>query len=163
MTKSVSFAVLAGALLIAVALGYHGRQLARVSNRLETLEKRSTELEGTLEKFTDELPQVIGLAGKDAGRQAFQGAVEEAVQLPMNLLRPVLTRTERVYHGKPSLATNSPGAPQTDSAPYIRFDLPYMTINFNVGELPSGWPFNNQIGSPTNFPNSAGQPPGSKD
>ena len=51
MQRSISIAAVLGAVIIAVALVYHGRQLAEVSRRLEAMERRTTGLDSRLEQL----------------------------------------------------------------------------------------------------------------
>ena len=112
MKRPISIAVVLGAVIIAIALVYHGRQLAEVSRRLGAMEQRTSGLDSRLEKFSSELPTLVEQAGNNAGRQAVHGMVDEVVQMPLNWLRPKLAsatssvlkrRFQRVTGPNPSL------------------------------------------------------------
>lgn len=87
MTQKLTvISVILAAFIIALALVLHGRELAKLSNRLAALEQSSKDLELSLQKFSAELPVVIEQAGRKAGQQAVHGMVEEAFAKPMSWL-----------------------------------------------------------------------------
>lgn len=141
MQKPLAIAAILGALIIAVALVYHGRQLAEVSRRLEAMEQRTTGLDTRLEKFSSELPALVGQAGNNAGRQAVHGVVEELVQMPLNWFRPKLT--PGASNATSNAVSSSPSRNSTadQGAPWIRFDIrePVVKIEIlpNLKEVPA--------------------------
>ena len=128
----MSIAVVLGAAIIAVALVYHGRQLAEVSRRLEAMEQRTTGLDSRLEKFSTELPGLVEQAGNNAGRQAVHGMVDEVVQMPLNWLRPTLAPA------RSNIVKQSASIPHTNGpvielgAPWVRFDIRNPVIKIEI-------------------------------
>lgn len=141
MQKLLAITVLVGGLAIAVALVYHGRQLAAVSHRLEAMEQRTTDLNRRLEKFSADLPAVAAQAGNNAGRQAVQGAVDELVQIPMNMLKrkPTVGGSNATSHAVVPIpfadSLTNPGGS------WIRFDIREPVVNIeilpNLKEIPA--------------------------
>jgi len=160
MQKLTASALILGALLIAAALVYHGRQLALVAGQLATLEQRTGALDQRLNTFSEELPTLVGEAGKEAGRQAVHGVIEEAVQKPMNRVRTQLG------FGTATASTNATGTPPGEtgllpggSLPWIRFDIPDPVINIDIQTNLKEWPELPWSGAAeTNLP-SADAPP----
>jgi hypothetical protein len=167
MQKPIAIAAVLGALIIAAALVYHGRQLAEVSRRLEAMEHRTTDLNGRLEKFSSELPTLVGQAGNNAGREAVHGMVDEVVQMPLKWLRskPATGGSNASTH------TVSPprsgGATADEGAPWVRFNIrePVIKIEIlpNLKEVPAiPWPSDDgrkRLLVQTNAPGSSGLGP----
>jgi len=131
MQRSVAIAIILGALIIAAALVFHGRQLAEVSRRLEAMDQRTTTLDARLAELSRQLPTLIQQAGKNAGRQAVHGMVEEALQMPLNWLRskPVLGKSnilERIV----SFPHASEGT--ADQGPSVRFDIREPVVKIEI-------------------------------
>ena len=151
--KPLAIAAVLGALIIAVALVYHGRQLAEVSRRLEAMEQRTTGLDTRLEKFSSELPVLVGQAGNNAGRQAVHGVVEELVQMPLNWFRPKLTPGASNATSNAVLPSPTRDSTADQGTPWIRFDIrePVVTIEIlpNLKEVPAvPWPRNDKTTQP---------------
>jgi hypothetical protein len=130
--SSLSIAIVAGALIIAAALCYHGRELAKVSNRLAALEQRSTGLEHRLDRFSSDLPTLVGEAGKDAGRRAFHGVVEEVFQNPLNWFRPAQAQGASNNLQQAISEAHVDGSLTNLGLPWIRFDIPNTVINVQI-------------------------------
>jgi hypothetical protein len=134
MQRSLAIAAVLGAVIIAVALVYHGRQLAEVSRRLQAMEQRTSGLDSRLEKFSSELPTLVEQAGHNAGRQAVHGMVEEVVQIPLNWLRPKLALGAS-NAPKQTVSASHTNGPITDQGTLgIRFDIhkPVVTLQTEV-------------------------------
>jgi hypothetical protein len=165
MQKSIALALVIGALIISAALVYHGHQLLQLSSQLQTTQKQMATLDTNLQSFAAQLPNLIGDAGKNAGRQAVQGMAEEAVEMPLNWLRstplkatavglrrflsaatPAAAMTNR-DESEPSTTACSPADADAGSTgkgePMIQFNLPQPVVNIhilsNLKELPA-WP-----------------------
>jgi cell division protein FtsL len=165
MQKSIALALVIGALIISVALVYHGHQLLQLSTQLQTTQKQMATLDTNLQSFAAQLPNLIGEAGKNAGRQAVHGMAEEAVKMPLNWLRstlpkattaglrrflpaaaPAAAATNRDDFG-PGTTARSPVAADAGSNGkgelMIQFNLPQPVVNIhilsNLKELPA-WP-----------------------
>ena len=110
--KLTAIAVIGAALIIALALVYHGRELAKLSSQLASLEQRNRELDLRLQTFSAELPAVIEQAGRNAGQQAVHGIVEEAILKPLSWLglTPAQATASSFTRPAPQLQTNSPSA-----------------------------------------------------
>jgi len=130
-----------GAVIIAVALVYHGRQLVEVSRRLEALEQRSTGLDSRLEQFSSELPSLVEQAGNNAGRQAVHGMVDEVVQMPLNWLRPRLAPATSNLLRQTTWAPHTNGPVIDLGGPWVRLDIrdPVIKIEIlpNLKEVPA--------------------------
>jgi hypothetical protein len=139
--KPLAIAALLGALIIAAALVYHGRQLAEVSRRLEAMEQRTTGLDSRLDRFSSELPVLVGQAGNNAGRQAVHGAVDELIQMPRNWLNSKLTSGGSAATNNAVLPSSSRDSTADQGTPWIRFDIrePVVTIQIlpNLKEVPA--------------------------
>ena len=166
MQRSMALSAVLGAVIIAVALVYHGRQLAEVSRRLEAMEQRTTGLDSRLEQFSSELPTLVEQAGNNAGRQAVHGMVDEVVQMPLNWLRP------RVAPATSNILKQTAWAPRTNGpvidlgGPWVRFDIrdPVVKIEIlpNLKEVPAiPWSANEGRNQPATQTNQAGssEPP----
>ena len=145
MQRSVSIAAVLGAVIIAVALVYHGRQLAEVSRRLEAMEQRTTGLDSRLEQFSSDLPTLVEQAGNNAGRQAVHGMVDEVVQMPLNWLRPRLAPATSNILAQTAWASHTNGPVIDLGGPWVRFDIrdPVIKIEIlpNLKEVPAmPWP-----------------------
>lgn len=161
MQKSIAIAAVLGALIIAAALVYHGRQLAEVSRRLQAMEQRTTGLDSRLEKFSSELPTLVEQAGNNAGREAVHGMVDEVVQMPLKWLRP-RPATGATNAITPTVSSpRSSGATADEGAPWVRFDIrdPVIKIEIlpNLKEVPAiPWPPNGGGKAPPVQTNAAG-------
>jgi hypothetical protein len=165
--RSLAIAIVLGALIIAAALVYHGRQLAEVSRRVEAMEQRTTDLDSRLEKFSGELPALVEQAGDNAGRQAVHGMVEEVVQMPLNWLRPRPALGTSNAPKQTEFASDTNG-PIADQGPLgIRFDIHKPAVTFktevkievlpNFKEVPALlWPSNDGGQQELTQPNHAG-------
>ena len=132
MQKPLAIAAVMGALIIAVALVYQGRQLAEVSRRLEAMEQRTTSLDSRLERFSTELPVLVGQAGNNAGRQAVHGVVDELVQMPLNWLRPrPASGTSNAVGGAVSSASSRDATADPGTA-WIRFDIREPVVKIEI-------------------------------
>jgi hypothetical protein len=87
MQNNIALALVIGALIIGAALVYHGQKLEQLSAHLEATQKQISTLDTNLQYFAQELPDIIGEAGENAGRQAVHGMAEEAFQMPLNWLK----------------------------------------------------------------------------
>lgn len=132
MQKLTPIAIVIGAVVIAAALVFHGIQLASVAGRLETLEQRTGELDVRLNSFSEELPVIVGRAGKDAGRQAVHGVVEEAFQKPLGRLMPGLTHATSNLIKRADGQLSLKGLIPEGGIPLIRFDIPDPVINIEI-------------------------------
>ncbi len=141
MQRPIAIAAILGALIIAAALVYHGRQLSEVSRRLEALEQRTSELDGRLDKFSSDLPALVGQAGNHAGREAVHGIVDEVIQLPLEWLRPKAATGATNAHAPSVSPPSSSGAAGDEGAPWVRFDIrePVIKIEIlpNLKEVPA--------------------------
>lgn len=158
MQKLLAFALVVGALIIGAALAYHGRQLAQLSAQLKVTQQQVALLDTNLQSFSRELPDLIGDAGRSAGRQAVHGMAEEALQLPLDLLKsnPVKRASQGLRRTLSNVSTEAGGT--NWSVPLVHFDIPQPTI-INIGvvsdlqDLPAWlWP------PLTNRPASASSP-----
>jgi hypothetical protein len=145
MQRPISIAVVLGAVIIAVALVYHGCQLAEVSRRLGAMEQRTSGLDSRLEKFSRELPTLVEQAGNNAGRQAVHGMVDEVVQMPLNWLRPKLAPATSNIPKQTASAPHTNGPVIDLGGPWVRFDIrdPVIKIEIlpNLKEVPAiPWP-----------------------
>jgi len=163
MQKSIALALVAGALIISAALVYHGHQLLQLSAQLQTTQRQMATLDTNLQSFAAQLPNLIGEAGKNAGRQAVHGMAEEAVEMPLNWLKstlpkattaglrsllpaaaPAAAATNRDPFG-PGTTARSPAAadagPTGKGEPVIQFNVPQPVVNIhilsNLKELPA--------------------------
>ena len=132
MQKSLAIAAVMGAVIIAVALVYHGRQLAEVSRRLEAMEQRTTSLDSRLEKFSTDLPILVGQAGNNAGRQAVHGVVDELVQMPLNWLRPRPTAGTSNAAGDAGSSAAARDVAVDQGTPWIRFDIRKPVVKIEI-------------------------------
>lgn len=134
MQKHIALALVVGALIVGAALAYHGRQLVQLSAQLQATQRQVATLDTNLQQFARELPNLIGEAGKTAGRQAVHGMAEEAVQLPLELLKS--TPLKGAGDGlRRTLSNVSTGLGGTNREwPLIHFDIPQPTI-INIGVL----------------------------
>lgn len=120
--KLTAIAAIGAALIIALALVYHGRELAKLSSQLTSLEQRNRELDLRLQTFSAELPAVIEQAGRNAGQQAVHGIFEEAVLKPLSWLglTPAQATAASFTPVAPQLHTNglskNPGLKQSGLA-----------------------------------------------
>ena len=141
MQKPIAIAAVLGALIIAAALLYHGRQLSEVSRRLEAMEQRTTDLDGRLEKFSSELPALVGQAGNNAGREAVHGIVDEIIQTPLRWFRPRPATGTTNANAHSVSPRRSNGAVADEGAPWVRFDIrePVIKIEIlpNLKEVPA--------------------------
>ncbi len=147
MQRSIAIGAVLGALIIAAALVYHGRQLAEVSRRLQAMEQRTTGLDRRLEKFSSDLPTLVEQAGHNAGREAVRGMAEEIIQTPLNWLKPRLapSKNNAPRPNVSSAHTNPPTTAQGTSG--ISFDIREPVVTFktdvkiellpNLKEVPS--------------------------
>ena len=127
MQRFTAIAMVFSALIVAVALIYHGRQLASMDKRLE--------------KFSTELPLIIEQAGKGAGQQAVHGIIEEAFQKPFSKVASKFTHaTSNVQKNADSNLDVTRLIPD-GGIPLIRFDIPSPVVNIeiltNIKDLPS--------------------------
>jgi len=129
---SLGIATVLGALIIATALVYHGRQLAEVSRRLEGMEQRTTGLDRRLEEFSSELPSLVEQAGNNAGRQAVHGMVEEAVQMPLNWLRRKPATGASNALSQVSSPAHSSGLTADQGTPWVQFDIRDPVIKIEI-------------------------------
>jgi hypothetical protein len=161
MQKPIAIAAVLGALIIAAALVYHGRQLAEVSRRLGAMEQRTTDLDGRLEKFSSELPALVGQAGNNAGREAVHGMVDEVVQMPLRWLRLKPTTGATNANAQTVSPPRSSSANADEGAPWVRFDIrePVIKIEIlpNLKEVPAiPWPASGGRNPPPVRTNAAG-------
>lgn len=140
MQKPIAIAAVLGALIIAAALLYHGRQMSEVSRRLEAMEQRTSELDGRLDRFSSELPALVGQAGNNAGREAVHGIVDEIIQMPLRWLRPKPATGAANANAHSVSPPRSSGAVADEGAPWVRFDIrePVVKIEIlpNLKEVP---------------------------
>jgi len=153
MQKSMPIAIILGALIIAAALVYHGHQLTKVSRRLQAMEQRTSELDNRLDMLSNNLPTLIAQAGNSAGRQVVHGMVEEAVQMPLRLLRPTSETGKSNALERAASLLQSGRAILDQGAPWVRFDIPKPVIKIeilpNLKEIPGlAWPSNLDIKQP---------------
>ena len=141
MQRFMPTAIVSGAALVAVALVFHGCQLAGVAARIDALERRTGALDRRLETFSRELPSSVEQAGHDAGRQAVNGVLEELYRKSSRWLgrspMPVAS-SNRV--GQAVRQPEADGAFPDDGIPLIRFHIPDTVFNIhilpNLKELP---------------------------
>jgi hypothetical protein len=113
MQKYIALALVIGALIIGAALVYHGQKLEQLSAQLQATQKQVSTLDTNLQCFAQELPDIIGEAGKNAGRQVVHGMAEEAIEMPLNWLKstPLKGVTAGLRH---VLSPAHPGADTTN-------------------------------------------------
>lgn len=130
--KWLAIAAVAGALIIAAALVYHGRQLGIVSERLVAMEQRTAELDLRLGQFSTALPGMVEQAGRNAGREAVHGVVEEVFEKPLSWLKstPAQGVSNVLQRSGSFLGTN--GFVLDPGAPIIRFDISKPVVRIEV-------------------------------
>jgi hypothetical protein len=128
----LAIAVLLGALIIAVALVYHGQQLSEVSRRLQAMEQRATGLDSRLDQFSRDLPDLVGQAGNRAGRQAVHGMVDEAVQMPLNWLETKVGPGAKNALKQLASPLPSGDATRNPGPAWVQFDIRHPVINVQI-------------------------------
>ena len=141
MQRITATAVVLGALIVAVSLIYHGRQLASVAGQMEALEQRTGDLDTRLKEFSQQLPSLIEQAGRDAGRQAVHGVIDEAFHKPLGKAFTQFTHTTSNVSAQAGNPFDVRGLLPGGGMPLIRFDIPEPVVNIEiltqVRDLPS--------------------------
>ena len=148
MQKLTSLAMVAGATIIAAALVYHGRQLATVATRLDTLEAQ--------------LPVIIEQAGRNAGQQVVQGMLDEAIRKPLGLLKPTVVRAKSNLLSRATGPSGVRGLLPNLAVPLVRFNIPEPVINIEIRtDLKAlsdfSWPLSNSEKPPQTATNQTTQ------
>ena len=120
MQKSTAVIIVVAALLVLGGLLFHGRRIGQLSDELADLRRQNAALDTHIQELTAELPNV----GRNAGREAVAGVMDEVLSGPLEMLRSQL----------PQLSGGIAFASGQRSAPlfHLEIEQPSVSIHLNT-------------------------------